>query len=67
MKAIILFIPLLLIFNTSYAKNYPCSGKKGGVERCSQGKFVCKDGSISSSKQKCTQKIKNTINKKVKS
>lgn len=31
----------------------PCSGKKGGVSHCSNGKFVCKDGSISKSKKIC--------------
>lgn len=37
------------------AKNYPCSKGKGGVSHCSSGgKFVCKDGTISRSKQKCS-------------
>lgn len=31
----------------------PCSGKKGGVSHCSNGQFVCKDGSISKSKKIC--------------
>ncbi|MFC4623089.1 hypothetical protein ACFO3A_12800 [Comamonas nitrativorans] len=35
------------------ARNYPCSGKKGGVSHCQNGKFVCKDGTISASKQIC--------------
>ncbi|XDD44724.1 hypothetical protein AB3N58_17425 (plasmid) [Leptospira sp. WS60.C2] len=36
------------------AANKPCSGKKGGVSHCtSDGRFVCNDGSISSSKKKC--------------
>lgn len=35
------------------AKNYPCSGKKGGVLHCQSGKFICKDGSISGSKKTC--------------
>lgn len=39
---------------SSYARNTPCSGKKGGVSHCSSGKFVCKDGSISGSKQVCS-------------
>ena len=30
--------------------NQPCSKKKGGIARCSNGKYVCKDGSISQSK-----------------
>ncbi|MCT8824350.1 hypothetical protein KZ326_08500 [Glaesserella parasuis] len=33
----------------------PCSGKKGGISHCTKdGKFVCRDGSISKSKKKCT-------------
>ena len=35
------------------ARNYPCSGKKGGVSHCQNGKFVCKDGTISASKKIC--------------
>lgn len=49
---ICLFITLPL---TSFAKNYPCSGKKGGVSHCtSDGKFVCNDGSKSKSKKICS-------------
>ncbi|HGD4068690.1 TPA: hypothetical protein ACI4QK_001087 [Enterobacter hormaechei] len=41
---------------TSFAKNYPCSGKKGGVSHCSSdGKFVCNDGTISKSKKTCSK------------
>lgn len=37
------------------ARNYPCSKGKGGVSHCtSDGKHVCKDGTISKSKYKCT-------------
>jgi hypothetical protein len=35
------------------AKREPCSGKKGGIDRCEGGKFVCKDGSKSTSKKIC--------------
>jgi hypothetical protein len=35
------------------AKREPCSGKKGGVDRCEAGKYVCKDGSKSASKKMC--------------
>lgn len=35
------------------ATRTPCSGKKGGVDRCENGKFVCKDGSKSASKKVC--------------
>ncbi|MEB4589676.1 hypothetical protein VSS37_01660 [Candidatus Thiothrix sp. Deng01] len=34
--------------------NKPCAGKKGGVQACTaDGKFLCKNGSISKSKKKC--------------
>ncbi len=37
------------------ARNTPCPGKKGGVSHCENGKFVCKDGTISASKKICTK------------
>lgn len=37
----------------AHARNYPCSGKKGGVSHCQNGKFICKDGSVSGSKKIC--------------
>lgn len=40
--------------HTAVATNYPCSKSKGGVERCQGSKFVCRDGSVSASKKKCT-------------
>lgn len=33
----------------------PCDRGAGGVSHCQGDKFVCKDGRISGSKQKCTQ------------
>ncbi|EMM2750319.1 hypothetical protein RFI20_002521 [Klebsiella pneumoniae] len=51
---VVLSCSLLLNPLTTYAKNYPCSGKKGGVSHCtSDGKFVCNDGTISKSKKTC--------------
>lgn len=35
------------------ARNTPCSGRKGGVSHCENGKFVCNDGTISRSKKVC--------------
>ncbi|SNU15490.1 Uncharacterised protein [Acinetobacter johnsonii] len=33
----------------------PCSGSKGGVKHCTaEGKFMCRDGSVSQSKKRCT-------------
>ncbi|HHL2501128.1 TPA: hypothetical protein ACQ301_003208 [Yersinia enterocolitica] len=46
---------LLSLPTITMAKNYPCSGKKGGVSHCENGKFVCNDGSISKSKKTCTR------------
>lgn len=49
---VVLSCSLLLNPLTTYARNYPCSGKKGGVSHCtSDGKFVCNDGTISKSKK----------------
>lgn len=39
---------------TAHSANYPCSGKKGGVERCVGEQFLCRDGSISASKRVCS-------------
>jgi hypothetical protein len=36
------------------ARNTPCSGSKGGVDHCSNGKFICADGSVSASNQTCS-------------
>lgn len=53
------FLSVLSVFATclSYRPHLqwltPCSGKKGGISHCSNGKFVCKDGSISASKKVC--------------
>lgn len=44
----------LLLFGNTHAANTPCSGKKGGVSHCANGKFVCNDGSISASKKTCS-------------
>ena len=38
----------------AHAANTPCSGRKGGVDHCLDGKFVCNDGSISASKKICS-------------
>lgn len=50
-------IALALLITVSataaHARNYPCSGKKGGVSHCQNGKFICKDGSVSGSKKVC--------------
>lgn len=43
----------LLTLNVAFAENTPCSGKKGGVSHCLNGKYICNDNSISQSKQVC--------------
>ncbi|STZ14035.1 Uncharacterised protein [Moraxella caviae] len=45
----------LVVVAPAHAKgNKPCSGKKGGIKTCtSDGKFLCKDGTISKSKKVC--------------
>jgi glucose 1-dehydrogenase len=35
--------PLVAASPVHAAKREPCSGKKGGIDRCEGGKFVCKD------------------------
>ncbi|MGH2342708.1 hypothetical protein ACRC7T_14635 [Segnochrobactraceae bacterium EtOH-i3] len=54
LSAIALAAAVLLGSLSAQAANTPCSGKKGGVSHCSNGKFVCKDGSVSQSKKICT-------------
>jgi hypothetical protein len=52
-----ILIAALSFSNLADARNTPCSGKKGGVARCTaDGKFLCQDGSISKSKRLCTRK-----------
>jgi endonuclease G len=47
----------LLIFSTSlvsYADSLPCRGSKGGVNHCEGSKFICNDGTASTSKKDCS-------------
>ncbi|HHL0956559.1 TPA: hypothetical protein ACQVH3_001247 [Serratia marcescens] len=50
MKKVILMSCLSLFVFTATAAKKPCSGKKGYISHCPGDKFVCKDGSISKSK-----------------
>lgn len=36
----------LLALAPAWAGNTPCSGAKGGIERCQGERFLCRDGSI---------------------
>jgi deoxyribonuclease-1 len=44
----------VIALSSAFAANTPCSGKKGGVAACRNGAFLCQDGSVSASKQVCT-------------
>jgi hypothetical protein len=48
--------PVLLILAplSAHGANTPCSGRKGGVDRCQGETFICKDGSVSASKKSCS-------------
>ena len=45
---------LALAASSVEAANTPCSGKKGGIDRCDGDVFLCNDGSISASKKSCS-------------
>lgn len=55
MRRLVLALSILAMAATPSlaAKREPCSGKKGGVDRCEAGKYICKDGSKSTSKKVC--------------
>lgn len=53
MRKIMLFGLAMAIITSANAVNTPCSGKKGGISRCENGRFVCQDGSMSASKRVC--------------
>ena len=54
MKHTLFLMVCLLLTTTVHAKNYPCSGKAGGIDHCTNdGHFVCKDGRISRSTKVC--------------
>jgi hypothetical protein len=52
------WMPICLLFSvfisSAWAGNTPCSGKKGGIDRCDGDLFLCNDGSISGSKKSCS-------------
>lgn len=47
-------IAVLVASTASEAANTPCSGRKGGIDRCQGETFICRDGSVSASKKSCT-------------
>ena len=54
MRLVIMTLVLAMTGMPALAANTPCSGKKGGISHCRGDKFVCKDGSTSASKKKCS-------------
>ncbi|MGE8188021.1 hypothetical protein [Pseudomonas sp. NPDC086278] len=50
----IILLLLCLCSGSLWAGNTPCSGKKGGIDRCDGDLFLCNDGSISGSKKSCS-------------
>lgn len=54
MRRTLALVSALIFALPAQAQNQPCSGKKGGISHCANGKFVCNDGSISASKKMCT-------------
>jgi hypothetical protein len=53
MRGILIAAAALLAVGSAAAANYPCSGKKGGIDRCQGEMFICVDGSVSASKKSC--------------
>lgn len=55
--AVVTAIALLLVAAPAVeARNQPCSGKKGGIKACTKdGKFLCRNGTISASKSRCSR------------
>lgn len=51
---LLMLVAMMLISVAAAAANTPCSGKKGGIERCVGEQFLCRDGSISASKRSCS-------------
>lgn len=57
MKGFVIAAMVLLLAGSAAATNTPCSGKKGGIERCQGDTFICVDGSVSASKKSCIREM----------
>ncbi len=59
MRICLVVLTIIASLTTSFtveARNTPCSGRKGGVKACTAGgKYLCKNGTISQSKQICSK------------
>ena len=53
MKGFMIAVGIMLLAGSAMSANTPCSGKKGGIERCQGDTFICMDGSVSASKKSC--------------
>jgi hypothetical protein len=54
-RLLTIFAVLLILAPLSaHGANTPCSGRKGGVDRCQGETFICRDGSVSASKKSCS-------------
>lgn len=53
LRAALATLLLLALAPAAQATNYPCSGKKGGINHCQGSTFICNDGSVSGSKKNC--------------
>lgn len=49
-----LFYLLLLLPLVGHTANLPCTGSKGGVNHCEGSKFICNDGTASTSTKDCS-------------
>ncbi|MGL4860892.1 MAG: hypothetical protein ACRC5A_14415 [Enterobacteriaceae bacterium] len=52
-KSVMILACLLAVAVQAEAGREPCSGSKGGVDHCANGKFICRDGSTSESSKAC--------------
>lgn len=50
----LLTLSLLSLFTHAYADSLPCRGNKGGIHHCEGSKFICNDGTASTSKKDCS-------------
>ncbi|WP_462373338.1 YdcA family protein, partial [Turicimonas muris] len=56
-SVLLVFLAAMLASQIQAKGREPCSGSKGGVQRCVNGKFLCNDGSISRSKKICNSEL----------
>jgi hypothetical protein len=57
---------LAITFGIANAANTPCSGKKGGISHCENGRFICNDNTVSQSKKTCEGASKPNLKRETK-